>query len=164
MLKNINKCILFLLIPGIIFPNSTLGEEKWKKLDKKTRAKIHKVLTIDLNDGIEKSLSEPIEVIREKLLTNIERENGIEIERSSMVKTDKCLYDLLASIPHLSKVSAGNKIIQAKIELNSETSKKSVWTRWRTRKLESPELKMTLFYDNKAIEPTEIICSGYKYH
>lgn len=163
MLKNINKCVFCILILGMIYPRLSLGEEKWKQLDKKTRAKIHYVLTINLSDGIEKTLSEPIKIVREKLLTSIEQENGIKIERSSMVRTDKCLRDLLTSIPHLAKISTGNKIIRAKIELNAATSTKSIWTRWRARKLERPELKMTLFYDSKAIEPTEIICSGNKY-
>jgi len=164
MLKNINNLVIGLLILGLMYPKLSLGEEQTKKIDKKTREKVHYVLTIDLKDGIEKTLSEPIEIIREKLLTNIERKNGIRIERSSMVRTDKCLYDLLTSIPHLVKISAGNRIIRAKIELNATTSKKSVWTKWQTRKLEYPELKMILFYTNKAVEPSEISCSGNKYH
>lgn len=164
MLRNINSLVIALLILGIMNPGSSLGEEKQQKLDKKTREKAHYVLTIEFQDGIEKAFSEPIEMIREKLLTSIEQKNGIQIERSSMVRVDKCLRDLLTSIPHLAKISTGNTIIRAKIELDAGTSQKSVWTKWKTRKLESPELKMTLFYKNKTVEPTEITCSGHKYH
>lgn len=129
MLKTINKYVFCILILGLMYPRLSLGEEKWKKLDKKTRAKIHYVLTINLSDGIEKTLAKPIKNVQEKLLTSIEQENGIKIERSSMVRTDKCLRDLLTRIPHLAKISTGNKIIQAKIELNAATSTKSIWTR-----------------------------------
>ena len=122
------------------------------------------MLTFELQDGITKAFSEPIEMIREKILTSIEQKNGIQIERSSMVRVDKCLGDLLTSTPHLAKISTGNTIIRVKIELVAGTSQKSVWTQWKTRKLESPELKMTLFYENKTVEPTEISCSGHKYH
>ena len=164
MLRKFHSLVIGLLILGIMYPKMSWGEEKLKQSDKKSRQKVHYVLSIDLKDGIEKALSEPIEIIREKLLTNIEQENGIQIERSSMVRTDKCLADLLTSIPHLAKISAGHRIIRAKIELNAETSQKSVWTKWKTRKLEHPELKITFFYANKTVEPSEISCSGYKYH
>ncbi|MFC1826096.1 hypothetical protein ACFLYZ_01730, partial [Thermodesulfobacteriota bacterium] len=90
-------------------------------------------------DGIAKAFSEPIEMIREKILTSIEQKNGIQIERSSMVRVDKCLRDLLTSTPHLAKISTGNTIIRVKIELVAGTSQKSVWTQWKTRKLESPK-------------------------
>jgi ferric iron reductase protein FhuF len=148
----------------MIYPGLSFSEEKKQKADKKTRAKVHYVLNIDLKDNLAKMFSEPIKNLQEKILTDIERDNSIKIERSSMVKTDKCLGDLLTSISHLVKVSTGNNIIRARIELTSETSTKSVWTRWHERKLESPELKMTLFYNSKDVEPTEIICAGYKYY
>ena len=164
MLKNIIRFVVCILILGMIYPSIFFGEEKWKKLDKKTRATVHYVMTIDLNDGLEEAFSEPIKILREKILTDIEQTNGITIERTSMIRTDKCLFDLLTSIPHLAKISAGNTIIRAEIELNAPTSQKSVWTTWQHRKLEHPELKMTLFYKNKAVKPTEIVCSGYQYH
>lgn len=164
MLRNINSLVIAFLILGIMNPGSSLGEEKQQKLDKKTRETVHYVLTIELQDGIAKAFSDPIEKIREKLLTSVEQKNGIKIERSSMVRVDKCLRALLTSIPHLAKISTGNTIIRAQIELDAETSQKSVWTKWKARKLESPELKMTLFYENKIVEPTEFTCSGHKYH
>jgi hypothetical protein len=164
MLRNINCLVIALLILGVMNPGLSLGEEKQPKLDKKTRETIHYVLTIELEDGIEKAFSEPIENIREKILTSVEQKNGIKIDRSSMVRVDKCLRTLLTSIPHLAKISTGNTVIRAQIALDAETSQKSVWTQWKTRKLETPELKMTLFYENKTVEPTEFICSGHKYH
>lgn len=164
MLININRLVIALLVLGIMNPGFSFGEEEQQKLDKKTRKTVHYVLTIELEDGIEKAFSEPIKSIREKLLTSIEQKNNIKIDRSSMVRVDKCLHALLTSIPHLAKVSTGNTIIRAQFELDAETSQKSVWTKWKTRKLETPELKMTLFYNNKTVEPTEFICTGHKYH
>ena len=164
MLRNINSLVITFLVLVIMNPGLSLGEEKQQKLDKKTRETAHYVLTIELQDGIEKAFSEPIKSIREKILTSIEQKNGIQIDRSSMVRVDKCLRDLLTSIPHLAKISTGNTIIRAKIELVAGTSKKSVWTKWKTRKLERPELKLTLFYKNKTVKPTDFTCSGHKYH
>jgi len=164
MLRNINSLVVTFLILGIMNPGLSLGEEKQQKVDPKTREKVHYVLTIELQDGIEKAFSEPIEKIREKILTSVEQKNGIKIDRSSMVRVDKCLRTLLTSTPHLAKISTGNTIIRAQIALDAETSQKSVWTKWKTRKLETPELKMTLFYENQTVEPTEFICSGHKYH
>lgn len=151
------------MILGMVYPGLTFSEEKKQKLDKKTRAKIHYVLTVAQQDNMEKMMAAPINILREKILTAIERNQDITIDRTSMVRTDKCLGDLLTSIPHLVKMSTGNKIIRARIELNAETSTKSVWTEWRSRKLEHPELKMTLFYDRQDVDPSEIACSGNKY-
>ena len=164
MSKHTVTFVLCITMIGMIYPAQFFGEEKQQKLDKKARAKVHQVLTIDLDDGIEKALSEPIEIIREDILTSVEQNNGITIDRASMIRMDKCLHDLLSSIPHLAKISAGNKIIRASIELNATTSQKSVWSKWASRKLEHPEVKMTLFYDNKAVDPTKIVCFGDKYH
>jgi hypothetical protein len=163
MPKTITKSIIFFMILGMVYPGLTFSEEKKQKLDKKTRAKIHYVLTIAQQDNMEKIMAAPIKILREKLLTAIERDHDITIDRTSMVRTDKCLGDLLTSTPHLVKVSTGNKIIRARIELNADTSTKSVWTGWHSRKLEHPELKMTLFYDRKDVDSSDIVCSGYKY-
>lgn len=164
MLGDISRLVIALLIAAIINPGLTLGEAKQQQSHQKKPTTIHYVLTIELQDGIETAFSEPIENIREKILKGIEQQNGIRIERSSMLRVDKCLQTLLTSIPHLAKISTGNRVIRAQIELIAGTSQKSVWTARKTRKLESPELNMTLIYNNEAVEPTKFSCSGHKYH
>ena len=164
MLKNISRLVIALLALGIISPGLALGEAKQQQSDQKTHSAIHHVLTIEFPDGIAKSFSEPIANIREKLLTGIEQQNGIQIERSSMLRVDKCLRTLLTSIPHLAKISTGNTVTRAQIELVAGTSQKSVWTPRKIRKLENPVLIMTLFYRNKTVDPTQFSCSGHKYH
>lgn len=164
MLKLFKGYVLFMLILGVVFPRLSPAGEQAKATDKKTRKTVSYVLTIDAAEGLEDMLSQPIQKVQEKLLEAVEKKNDIEIDRTSMVRTEWCLRDLFMSIPHLAKLSVGNTIARVAVELNAGTSQKSVWTGGRSRKLEAPELKMKLFYANPSVEPTEIVCSGYKYH
>ncbi len=157
-------CFLFCLISF----NLSFGEEKsteanWKKLSKKERAKIHHVLEL-YGDDIEKAFNSPDTLIVEPLLSQVDKANGVKINRKSMMKTKLCISHLLQKSSHLSKVSTGNKVVKAKIEIESDSRKVSMYTRWENRNLDYTTLTFTLFYDNDNVKPTEFICEGHGYY
>ena len=80
------------------------------------------------------------------------------------MKTYMCVSDLLHTTAILSKASTGNKVVKAMVEIDSESRKVSMYTRWESRNLEETKLIFTLYYDNENVAPTEFVCSGYKYY
>jgi hypothetical protein len=140
------------------------GEDGKAKLSKEDRAQVNYLMTLETENEINAFLSRPVEVLAEEMLKNIEVKQEITIARSSMLKTDKCLHELLSGIPNLTKISSGNKIERVVIKLTGNTSRASIWDEWSARKLEMPTLTMTLYYDDPSLEPSEISCQGYQYH
>ncbi len=149
---------------GLSAPRVCLGEDAEKPLSRDERAKVDHVLVLDAQTEIEKMLSHPVEMLEEKLLTAIETRQDIAIKRSSMVKTELCLHELLFDVANLAKVSTGHAVDRVEVQLKSITTRASIWSDWRSRKLEAPELTITLYYNDKTIEPSRLSCSGHKYH
>jgi hypothetical protein len=148
----------------LMIPGYGSSEENPTDLNKKERAKINYVLKLETEKEIRTLLSQPVALLTEKILKDIEKEKQIEIKRSSMVKTDRCLTELLTGIPNQTKISCGHKIVRVVIKLTATTSRASIWNSWEIRKLETPALTLTLFYDDPDVAPSEITCQGYKYH
>lgn len=148
----------------LLMPQDVCCEESKAALNKEERAKVNYLMTLETENDINTLLSQPVEGLAEKILKNIEEAQDIEIRRSSMVKTDKCLHELLTSLAHLTKISSGNKIERVVIKLTGTTSRASIWDSWEIRKLEAPMLAMTLYYDDPTVAPSEISCQGYQYH
>lgn len=168
MQKRITISLFSSLLISLFVFNLSFGDEKKKKtsneqIPEADRAKVHQ--TIELyGDDITKALNSPNEMIVEPLLTAVEKKNAIELNRASMMKTNLCISSLMLTAVHLSKISTGNKVIKTKIEIDSESRKISMYTRWEKRNLEDTVLKFTLFYDNDNVSPTEFACSGQEYY
>lgn len=154
-------CLLILGVAGVPF---CVAEEADKPLTKEERATIDYTLVLEGESEIAALFAQPVEGLEEKLITTIEKKHDIEIKRSSMIKTELCLHELLADIANLAKVSTGRKIVRAEIKLVGGTSRFSMWSDWRTRKLEMPVLSITVFYSDGEVAPSEISCTGHKYH
>ena len=148
----------------LTMPGYGSGEEPQATVNKKERAKINYVLKLETEKEIRTLLSQPVEMLTEKILKDIEKEKNIEIKRSSMVKSDKCLSELLTGIANLTKISCGHKIERVVIKLTATTSRASIWDSWEKRKLEIPSLTLSLYYDDSDVAASEITCQGYKYH
>lgn len=153
-----------LLISGLAGVPFCVAEEADKPLTKEERATIDYTLVLEGESEIATLFASPVELLEEKLLTTIEKKQDIEIKRSSMVKTEMCLHELLADIANLAKISTGRKIVRAEIKLVGGTSRFSMWSDWRLRKLEMPVLSITVSYDDGGVAPSEISCTGHKYH
>lgn len=154
-------CCLMICLPQYAGSES---EEAFASLNKQERARINCFLKLETETDISSLLSQPVERLQEKILKSIKEKQGIEIKRSSMIKTDQCLYELLSGMAHLAKISSGHKIERVVIKLTGATSRASIWSKWEVRKLESPHLTITFYYDDPDLEPSEIYCHGHKYH
>ncbi len=153
-----------LLVLGLLLPPLCPAAEPEKTLSREERAAVDYVLVLDTKAEIEAMFCRPVALLEEKLLTTIEETQNISIKRSSMVKTELCLLEILSDIPHLSKISTGSVITRAEIHLRSGTSRATIWSDWRSRKLESPILTITFYYGDGRVAPAEISCTGHKYH
>ncbi len=157
-------CFLFCLIAfNVSFGDEKKTDKGWKNLSKAQRAKINSVLEL-YGDDIEKALNSPDTLIVEPLLSQVDKANGVKINRKSMMKTKLCISHLMQKSSHLSKVSTGNKVVRAKIKIESDSRKVSMYTRWENRNLEYTTLTFTLFYDNASVKPTEFACEGHGYY
>jgi len=154
----------YLVLCCLIIPQDGFSEEKKVSLNKEGRARINYIMTLETEKDIASFLSRPVELISEKILKNIEEKQDIEIKRSSMIKADVCLHELLSSIGHMAKISSGYKVQRVVIKLEGTTTRASIWSQWRVRKLEPPTLTATLYYNDPEIAPSEISCMGHKYH
>lgn len=164
MLKRIFISLFSSLLLSLFLLNLSFGEEdNNKKLTEAEREKVHQTMEL-YGNNISKALNAPNEMIVEPLLSAVEKRNTIELNRNSMMKTHLCIADLMHSAPHLAKISTGNNVIKAKVEIDSGSRKTSMYTRWEKRNLEDTVLKFTLFYDSDDVSPTEFICSGHGYY
>lgn len=161
---NIITGFFCLLTCCLLMTSYGFGEESSTAISKKERARINYVLKIEKQKEIRTFLSQPAEKLSEKILKDIEKDKQIEIKRSSMIKSDKCLHELLAGIAHLAKISSGLTIERVVVKLVGTTSRASIWDPWEVRKLETPELTVTVYYNNPDVAPSEIVCLGHKYH
>ncbi len=153
-----------LLMSCLLMPRYGFSQEKKASVSREERAHINYVLTLETEKEIRTFLSQPVALLTEKILKDIEKEKEIQLVRSSMVKTDACLHELLTGIANLTKMSCGHKISQVNIKLTASTSRATIWTSWEVRKLETPALTLTLYYDDPDVAPSEITCMGHKYH
>ncbi len=153
-----------LVLCCLMVPTGLCAEEEKGSMNREERARINYLLTLETDKDITTLLSKPVELLTEQILKDIEKKHDIEIKRSSMVKADVCLSELLTGIAHLAKISAGHKIQRVIIKLESSTSRASIWNQWRVRKLETPKLSATFYYDDPGVVPSEITCQGHKYH
>jgi len=140
------------------------GEENQKPMTEKDREKIHYILTLTQPAEIAKTFNSPEKLIVERMLSEVEKKNRIKLKRQSMMRTDRCVADLIQRAAHIVKVSTGYSVTKAVIELTSDSRKVSMYTHWENRNLEDTELKITLYYSDDAVEPTEFICAGQQYY
>ncbi|MFP4445233.1 MAG: hypothetical protein ACLFPD_03190 [Desulfosudaceae bacterium] len=149
----------------IAAPLTCPAEEKEKQpLNREQRATIDYVLVLEAGEELDSLMSNPGTDLEEKVLQEIEKRQDITIKRSSMVKTEKCLLELLSGVANLAKVSNGKKIVRLKFSLECDTTRATIWSSWRHRKLEAPSLALTVYYDDGTCAPSEIVCQGHQYH
>ncbi len=154
-----------LVLALLTAPMSGSAEEAPEsQLKREQRESINYDLVVDAGEKLEALLSQPVEGLEDKVLRDIEKEHDITIKRSSMIRTEKCLNELLAGIPNMSKVALGKKIIRLKVNLTCDTSRATIWSPWRHRKLEAPVFTLTVYYDDGTSSPSEIVCQGHAYH
>ncbi|MFW5988721.1 MAG: hypothetical protein ACOCPQ_00670 [Desulfosudaceae bacterium] len=168
MMKSYSISILAvcgLVVALVMTPISGSAEEdRESRLDREQRESIDYNLVVEAGEKLDALLSQPTERLEEKVLQDIEKEHDITIKRSSMVRTEKCLSELLAGIPNMSKIALGKKIIRLKVNLTCDTSRATIWSPWRHRKLEAPVLTLTFYYEDGTSSPSEIVCQGHAYH
>lgn len=156
--SKILSIILFIFL-GLLLTHPAYSGDKIQE-----KGPLHYLVTFEGKDKILGALNDPVKMIQTPILQALNKKKGISINKGSMLKTDKCIHELLTTTAHLSKISTGNKIVKIEIEINSDSRRSSMFASKKKQTLEYTELEITFFYNNKSVEPTVISCSGHRYY
>jgi hypothetical protein len=116
------------------------------------RAKVNGIIEFNTTSDVIDAFSSPTKKIIEPLIKPIELKNSIDVTGKNMLSTitKNAITKLMRSSNHLIKISTGSKIIKANVVIDSGSSTFSAWSNWSKRKLQAPQITVTVYYSNGA--------------
>lgn len=156
---NLSIITLFMIIVFLVTP-VCFSAEKTPEI----KAQLSDKLVISGLDNIIQALNDPEKMINDKLIKSLNEKKGYAINKGSMMKTERCVGEILKSTDHLSKISTGNRVTKMEVEVYSDSKRSSMFNSSKNRTLEYTVLVITFYYDRPGVKPVKMKFEGNKYY